>query len=419
MRDDLEPKTLLRVAEVLPETRPVPPVKGGAIQQFVYDLALFLKEKVDITILSRPVAEQKKDILRYIPIGFGPYDKLASIILANTQVGEFVPIRILLKGIIVVSYTMRCAKHINKFDILHIHNNLNFVPILRRNNRNAVILLHMNNTHFTSKRYSKWLKPFYKMAIKDSDKIICVSQFIRDDIIRNYSEAQQKSIVIYNGVDDRKFIRKSEEENSRIRKRFGVDAKKITITFAGRLTKSKGIHTLLEALTKINRKEFQLIIAGSRSFAEPSKISNYEIKLLDMAKRLGDRVRFLGYVKPDDLAELYSISDICVVPSLPFVEGCPFVLLEAMSSSCCVITADAPPMDEIISDNINGMLFRSEDPISLAHVLDMAMDDPNLRKRLGENARKTVEEKFSHSVIFDQILELFLLEYERKRCLQK
>ena len=151
----------------------------------------------------------------------------------------------------------------------------------------------------------------------------------------------------------------------------------------------KGHPTLLNAISRIS--EVELLIAG-----EPLD-KNYASSLKDLTVKLQlkDRVQFLGNV--DNIPELLAKSDFFVLPTWGRLrmEGCPVALLEAMSCGKACIATDIPGVRDIIEDGKNGLLVPPENATALAEAISTLCASPELRRSLGEAARKRIEDRFS------------------------
>ena len=148
-----------------------------------------------------------------------------------------------------------------------------------------------------------------------SDKIISVSNAVREHLTINYPHTKLKCTTMYNCIEE-SFYAKSEVDYSDLRKSLGyTDTDKILL-FAGRISRIKGCDILIEAFKKLRRKlNAKLLMIGSVS--EPNinfllEKNRAEIKLLEPQK---------------DMKPYYEISDAVVLPSIedPF----PYVMLEA------------------------------------------------------------------------------------------
>jgi len=399
----------MRIAQIVSEKFPVPPVYGGAIQGIVYEYSLLLKDKFHITIFSRPCNEQKEDTLSYEPIPISALERFFTSIYRNGTLSKVILMKAAFKYGVVYSYIYRCGLKIrNSYDILHIHNNPLFVNILSRAAKSSAIILHMNNPHFTSAKYMKYLRRLYKKSVEKSDVIICASKYIEDDIRSAYENADGKCITIYNGIDLNEFYLRSEELNKQTLLKYGLDPHKKLILFVGRIVKEKGVHTLIDALKIMKQSNFQVAIAGASNFKASVPLTPYERGIYEKAKELKGLIRFLGHVDRKEIAFLFSAADLCVMPSEPHQEACPLVLLEAMACSKCVVASNTGPYPEIIKNGYSGLLFEVNNPLALAYTLEFALKEDTLREWIGSNARNVAEEKFSIEDMAKKLEDVYL-----------
>ena len=144
-----------------------------------------------------------------------------------------------------------------------------------------------------------------------------------------------------------------------------------TVLFVGRLEKQKNIFMLLDALFKTG---LDLDIVGEGSLK--SKIQIY-------ADNLGVKVKFLGLVPNNKIAETYNSYVVYVICSL--YEGNPKTMLEAMACGCAVIGTDVPGIRSIISHKKNGLLADNS-PLLLKKCILNILSDNKLKNTLVENA---------------------------------
>jgi glycosyltransferase involved in cell wall biosynthesis len=166
----------------------------------------------------------------------------------------------------------------------------------------------------------------------------------------------------------------------------------VTIGTAGRLTKQKAQHHLLEAAALLRERghDLRVLLAGS---------GELEASLRARARELGlDGVaHFLGFV--DDLKSFYASLDIFALPS--HWEGFGYVLAEAMAMELPVAAFDAGSIPEVVAHGQTGLLARPFDSASLADALQQLVTDADLRRRLGAAGRGRVLERFDVSRTMD------------------
>lgn len=186
--------------------------------------------------------------------------------------------------------------------------------------------------------------------------------------------------VIYNGINLKEYDRAQKHIL------FQRKDSEIIIGNAGRLVKQKG-HRLLINVAEILRDrglKFRILIAGK---------GKLETELRQLVKRKGleDHIEFLGFVK--DMQGFMNSLDLFVLSSL--WEGFGYVIIEAMVCHKPVIGFDLSSNPEMIVDGYNGYLIEPYDVHAFADKIIKIARYPKLRTRLGDNARRIVEDKFT------------------------
>jgi glycosyltransferase involved in cell wall biosynthesis len=231
---------------------------------------------------------------------------------------------------------------------------------------------------------------------------ITVSRWMKEQIIKQYPKIDPSSIsVIHNSVDTELFSRSNVADPTR----------KDIVLFTGRLIAAKGIGYLVEAMPKVLREypdALFIFIGAGNSLPYRRRLKEMGIPKMNFA--------FLGYLKEaSDLVEYYRASSVYVAPTL--YENLPIRVLEAMACGVPVVASNVCAVPEVIDNGVNGILIQPGHVDELADAICCLLDDPGLRRKMGDNARKTVLEKFDWNVnavrtveVYQQILE----RYNRK-----
>ncbi len=117
-----------------------------------------------------------------------------------------------------------------------------------------------------------------------------------------------------------------------------------------------------------------------------------------------DRIRFLGTVRPQVLAQLLSLSDLHVYLTVPFVLS--WSMLDAMACGCVVLGSDTAPVREVIADGQNGLLRDFFDVDGMASVAVDVLKDPGAFRELGAAARRTVEDRYALDAVMPRMVDL-------------
>ena len=204
---------------------------------------------------------------------------------------------------------------------------------------------------------------FFKYAVKNSDKIICVSKYIKSQLDEDLKD---KAVVVYNGVN-REMLYNEGDYN------FGL--------FVGAFVPQKGVDVLIEAIKDIDFN-FKLIGDGKLYNKIENFIINNDLKHIEL----------LGRKSFTEMASFMRRCSFLIVPSRS--EGFGMVAVEAMSCSKPVIATDVGGLKEIVIDGYNGLLVEKDNPEDLKDKILKLIYDEDLRKTLGKNGEE-FSKKFS------------------------
>jgi glycosyltransferase involved in cell wall biosynthesis len=249
-------------------------------------------------------------------------------------------------------------------------------------------------------RFNRVLRRYETQLMKQSDALIAVSRYTVGELTELYGIGAEKIHVIYNGVDVNKF--KPRPDRAELRREFGLEEEKKIVLFVGRLYHRKGLEILLRSIPPVIQEfgDVKFAISGTG-------FKKKEQSLRDLAKQLDieDTVKFLGYVPDEKLPDLYSASDIFVLPAI--YENFPFAILEAQATGLPVISTKVGGIPEFLADNENGFLIDPGDPAQLTQRVLALLQDPKLAEEMGRRGRKLIEEKFAWRLITGQVIDLY------------
>jgi len=197
-------------------------------------------------------------------------------------------------------------------------------------------------------------------------------------------------------------------KESSVPRRILPRSKELTVLYSGSLSRLRRLDVLVEAFVEISRKypDVRLVISGNL----PSAEKTYLVKNLN--KDIIERLSFTGFLPRRDLLHLMLSSDVCVDPS-PVKSWNPSgKIAEYMASAKCIVTTDTFTHRFFIESGVNGLFFRPNNVKDLVDKLDLVLGSPELRKKLGAEARKTIEREFDVREV-GQIFEGFLEDLNR------
>lgn len=222
--------------------------------------------------------------------------------------------------------------------------------------------------------------------------VIANSGETKDLICKNFTDQiiREKVAVIYHGIDLDQFDKDREEQPLTYHKEPG----EFVIGNAGRLTEQKGQNYLIQmaGILKQRGLRFKLIIAGTGELES-------ELKMEIEAHGLQDEVKLLGFVK--DMVGFMNSIDVFALSSL--WEGFGFVIVEAMACHKPVVAFSRSSNPEIIADEQTGYLINELNIEAFANCLQLLMENDELRSRMSDAARQSVEGRFQ---LDDRVKEL-------------
>jgi len=236
----------------------------------------------------------------------------------------------------------------------------------------------------------KWINKLEEWWISRANRLIGLSQAIVDLTSRYFRIKLNNLPIVPNPIDIEIF-----SPNPAIKKN------EFSVLYVGRLEFRKGVHLLIKAipqvLKKIPQAKFTFIgnDCGMKSFLL-NKVSELEIR---------NHVEFIDQLPRDRLIEYYQQSSLCVIPSI--WENHPYVILEAMACGKPVIACDIGGISEIIKNRINGILVPAGSFITLAETIIELLSDGESQERLGNNARKYIEENYEPKKVIEKTLKVY------------
>lgn len=260
------------------------------------------------------------------------------------------------------AWTMPIFFRRNNVDIFHTEYILPFfIP------KKVKVVVHIHDVSFKDKNCRQmilrkdlfFLDLLIPRSIWRADKIIAVSQFTKDEILKYYKTSANKIEVVFNSIN---LIEKKDTYELREKIRLKYNLPQNFILYIGTLQPRKNIPLLVEAYARIRNKipEIKLVLAGNR---EAHNVDKKIQKTLEK-NNLIDDVIFPGFIDTIDKAIVYKMSEVYVFPS--FYEGFGIPILEAMSQGVPVLASDILPHREV---GIEGDIYF--DPTRVDKLSDM------------------------------------------------
>ncbi|MDD5071902.1 MAG: glycosyltransferase family 1 protein [Patescibacteria group bacterium] len=229
--------------------------------------------------------------------------------------------------------------------------------------------------------YLRWSTRF---ALKRAKKIITVSNFSKDEILKTYKTREEKIKVVYNGYNKLLYRKINDREKiKRILDKYGVESP--FVLYVGRLEKKKNTPALLEAfcLMRENNKDIKhkLVLIGDASFGYDE--AKYIIREFD----LEPEIIMPGWVEEEDLPFIYNAATAFIFPTK--YEGFGIPLLQAMSCQVPIAASCLPVLKEVAGEA--ALFFDPDDVNSIEAALKDIITDNKLKEILIEKGKERVE----------------------------
>lgn len=235
-------------------------------------------------------------------------------------------------------------------------------------------------------------------------QVIVCSDHMKDELKRLFQVPEDKISILPNGVRLENF-RETHKDLVNFRRQYVTDDEKL-IFYIGRLVREKGLDTLLESVPQVLEKypRSRFVIAGKGPEKE---------RLEHKARELGvdERVSFIGFIDDPTRNSLYRVADAAVFPS--YYEPFGIVALEAMAAQTPLIATDIGGFAEIVRHEENGLLTLPGNSQSLASAILRLLFDPQLARRLKQQAFQQVKERYDWDIIAEQTLDCYQLSNKR------
>lgn len=372
--------------------KPVPAIKGGAVEQLVTDIVeaneKFHKYDIDLYTLYDKKLSIYKNRYKYTHI----------IMVRDPQKNIFLWIKHSLyrrlfnsqKRVNYVSERMARSFKRNYYDKVLVENNMDTYDAVYKLKSKEKFYFHLHNDFDNGDAEKTKKKTLH--IINTATKLLVVSNYLKEKL-KLYGAKNIE--VVYNFVDDSKFKQLNRNDEAKLREYYGVKKEDTVFTYIGRLDREKGVDKLLEALTYLNdRNDIKCFVVGN-SFFSSAEEKKYNNKLHSILKNVNDKVTFTGYIDNSDLYKIYASSDCIVIPT-QVEEAFGMVALEAMRMKKPVIASNSGALPEILSPQ-GSIIFEKKDIHALSEAIRRIASDKKIREKMGEK-NYIAGDRFPHNI---------------------
>ena len=238
---------------------------------------------------------------------------------------------------------------------------------------------------------TKTRKFIERRALKESDRIVVLSQFTQEKLQRAYEVPSGKITIIPGGVDLERFYPATDK--TEIRQRLNIPQEKMILFTVRNLVSRMGLENLIYAVKDVVKtvSDVYLVLGGD------GPLKN---NLISLTKELGieNHVKFAGFIPEAELPDYYRMADIFVLPTME-LEGFGLVTLEALACGAPVLGTPVGGTIEILSQLDSKYLFKDTEPESMAELISNTCqkfkNNPKLWQDVSPRCRLFVEENYS------------------------
>ena len=279
--------------------------------------------------------------------------------------------------------------------------------IIARRNLGAPFVFHFHSTEQgRNPAGSPTIKDIERLSATVADRIVTVSYAMRDELV-SFGYPGQKIRVIHNGVDEKKYdaTRFSARQKEAFREKIGVGSSPM-IFFIGRLTRVKGVDSLVWAMPQIIKEipDAKLVILGT---GEMDQMLTGLVRDLHLEENV---ILHFKMVEEEERLMYYAACDIAVFPSK--YEPFGIVCTEAQSMGKPVVvgaTGTSGFREQVIptGNEICGFHINPYDPLDIAQYVVKILKDPDLAATMGNNGRSRVLRNFTWEIASEKTIGVY------------
>ncbi|MGQ9721253.1 MAG: glycosyltransferase family 4 protein [Candidatus Jordarchaeum sp.] len=234
-----------------------------------------------------------------------------------------------------------------------------------------------------------------KIVAKRINRIITVSEFSANEIVKHFKVPRNRISVVHNGVDTELF-----HVSEKLSK--NLDSDYYDITFVGNCeNRVKGLPLLLKTLKYLKedlgmKVKLTIVDKWKEEGIAPPLVERYGLE---------DDIIFTGFLTFEELSKRYATTDLIIIPSL--FEGFCFPAVEAMACGTPVVAFKVGALPQVMEDGKTGVLAEPGDWRAMAKAVVKILKDKELRESMGKRGRERVEKLFTWKNAAEQVIEIY------------
>jgi starch synthase len=245
---------------------------------------------------------------------------------------------------------------------------------------------------------SSWCE---RTAVRSAAAVIAVSDGMRSDVLSAYPALDPGRVhVIRNGIDTAQY---APDAGTDVLARYGIDPRRRSVVFVGRITRQKGLPVLLRAAQLLD-PDVQLVLCAGQ--ADTPEIEAEVTGLADHLRSTRSGVVWISAMLPrTEVIQILSHATVFACPSL--YEPLGIVNLEAMACGAAVVASAVGGIPEVVADAQTGLLVPPDDPARLGAAITALTRDPARAAAMGVLGRQRAQAEFGWPAIARQTADLY------------
>jgi glycosyltransferase involved in cell wall biosynthesis len=241
----------------------------------------------------------------------------------------------------------------------------------------------------------RWALPLFGQVWSQANRVIAISEAVKDWLVQNYGLLPERVHVIYYGIGPEQWFPPARD----LRSAWGLEGKPL-VGSIGRLEPRKGHDILIRAMPSVVQQfpQTTLLIAGHDPW-DYGRVLESLVTQLGMEKH----VRFLGF--QDDIPSFLHAIDVFAFASRS--EGFGQVVIEAMAAGKPVVVSRIAPLTEIVIDGETGFYAEPENPESFAEKILWLLSHREEAQNMGKKGQEVVKKRFSAETMASEILAIY------------
>ena len=256
--------------------------------------------------------------------------------------------------------------------------------------------------YYSYPRLGRWIEG---LNVRRADQVTCISEILKGYMMR-YDVSATKLHVIPNGVDHHAFCQQPADEE--LRTRLHLHGRQV-IGFVGTFNFFAPIEAFIEVIKGVCERHPQVVFL----FVGQGKASE---RLRQVGEQYGlhECLIFTGAAPHTQVPQYLSVMDIVLCPYRGdyLFYGSSMKLLEYMAAGKAIVATALGQIKEVICDGYNGLLCEWDDTAALQRKLLALIEDEGLRRRLGANARTTIEKEWTWDMQMSRLAKILELTVE-------